>query len=108
MEVQAIGRVYRIGQEKKTYSLRFLADDTVDTRMYNLQQKKLKETNNALDEFSVDIKLTCKTMEKLLGWRDNEDGSEEDVDQEEDEYDSEMEGDADDDDGDPKDEDYED
>lgn len=108
MEVQAIGRVYRMGQEKETHSIRFLAEDTIDTRMYDLQEKKLKDTKDALDEFSADSKLTCKTMEKLLGWRENDGGSEEDMDQDEYEYDSEMEDAADDDGGDPKDEDYED
>jgi SNF2 family DNA or RNA helicase len=40
IELQAFGRVFRIGQEKHTYFLSLIAQDTIDERVWNLQNEK--------------------------------------------------------------------
>jgi SNF2 family DNA or RNA helicase len=41
VEAQALGRVFRIGQQKETYIRRILVNDTIDTRIEKLQMMKL-------------------------------------------------------------------
>lgn len=54
--------------------MRFLAEDTIDTRMYDLQQQKLKETQGAIQEFQADKSLGPRTLRMILGeaWYDEE------------------------------------
>lgn len=73
-EQQAFGRVHRIGQKKETYCIRFLANDTIDTRMYEKQQEKLEEMQDAIQEFQADKSLGSHTLRDILGkaWYDEE------------------------------------
>lgn len=86
VEQQAFARVHRIGQKKKCYSMRFLAKDTIDTRMYMLQQAKLDETEGALGEFQADQSLGTEKLREILGgaWLDEGFGYRERSDDEED------------------------
>lgn len=74
VEQQAFARVHRIGQKKETYAVRFLADDTIDSRMHELQQQKLDETQDAIEEFQADKSLGPRTLRMILGkaWYDEE------------------------------------
>lgn len=67
VEEQAFARVHRIGQKKECYSQRFLAQDTIDTRIYELQLAKMAETENSLEEFQADKSLTTETLREILG-----------------------------------------
>ncbi|KAK6828443.1 P-loop containing nucleoside triphosphate hydrolase [Apiospora arundinis] len=48
MENQAFGRVYRIGQKKKTYLQSILVRDTIDERMHKLQKEKSQKIEAAM------------------------------------------------------------
>ncbi|KAK4213956.1 P-loop containing nucleoside triphosphate hydrolase protein [Rhypophila decipiens] len=50
MEKQAFGRVARIGQQKETYLAKFVADETIEVDMVNLQEKKIDDIAKTLQE----------------------------------------------------------
>ncbi|GAW20043.1 hypothetical protein ANO14919_095370 [Xylariales sp. No.14919] len=49
-EIQAFGRVKRHGQRKETYLICLFAKDTIDGRIYTLQNKKRTEIRGAMSE----------------------------------------------------------
>ena len=75
VESQAIGRVYRIGQTKVTHAARILAKDTVDDRIYEMQQNKLSQMAGSLQEFHAEKGLGARALRRLLGdrWKANGD-----------------------------------
>ncbi|KAL2292700.1 hypothetical protein FJTKL_07793 [Diaporthe vaccinii] len=77
-EMQAICRVYRLGQRKEVYCLRLLADETIDSRMYKLQELKLSQIKSALDVFQADKAYGIRALRRVLGARFQEDGDEKD------------------------------
>ncbi|KUI63644.1 DNA repair protein rad5 [Cytospora mali] len=72
VEAQATARVYRMGQQKETYSVRVIVEDSVDNRVYELQEKKLQSLQNAYQEFEADKNLDTETVYELLGWQHSE------------------------------------
>ncbi|ROW16751.1 hypothetical protein VPNG_01596 [Cytospora leucostoma] len=81
VESQATARVYRMGQLKETYSVRILVEDSVDDKIYELQESKLEGLQNALQEFEADKGLDIEAMYKLLGpsWKFDDDASSDDA-----------------------------
>jgi hypothetical protein len=68
LERQAFSRVWRLEQEKETYFVRFVVENTIETRIFALQNKKLVEIGNLLRE-SRDISNTVspEDIAELLG-----------------------------------------
>lgn len=61
VELQAFQRAHRIGQKKKVTALRFITKDTIEERMFQLQEKKqlvfdgtVGASNNALNKLNSD------------------------------------------------------
>jgi SNF2 family DNA or RNA helicase len=50
VEQQAFGRVFRIGQTKETYFLRIMVTNSVDVRLFDLQESKRKAIGKAVQE----------------------------------------------------------
>eukprot|EP00111_Clytia_hemisphaerica_P001173 TCONS_00003350-protein len=66
-ELQAVGRVHRIGQDKETYVHRFFVRDTVEEKMYHLFKPKSTQGENTLEnELTVDdvVNLIQKTQDE--------------------------------------------
>lgn len=94
VEAQATARVYRIGQQKETYWVRILAEDSVDQKLHDLQESKIRVIQNAFQEFEANKGLDKKALYKLLGFQPDNEGenealSDDDTD-EEDSYDDEF------------------
>lgn len=72
VEAQATARVYRIGQTKETYSVRILVEESVDEKVYGLQEAKLAVTQNAFQEFesskNIDREMLLKLAKEEMGW----------------------------------------
>ncbi|KAI1281111.1 P-loop containing nucleoside triphosphate hydrolase protein [Xylaria sp. FL0933] len=49
-EAQAFGRIKRFGQRKETYLIRLFAKDTIDERIYKLQNDKKEEIGGAMSQ----------------------------------------------------------
>ncbi|KAK4196294.1 P-loop containing nucleoside triphosphate hydrolase protein [Triangularia verruculosa] len=68
MEQQAFGRVYRMGQTKRTVRARIMVKNTIDERMAELQAKKIKAIDAAIrDHDSSRMVLTNEEVAGLLG-----------------------------------------
>lgn len=68
MEDQAFGRVYRMGQKKETFMGRMVVWNTVDKRLANLQDRKLKLIGKMiLDHDSSRENLSMEEIAALLG-----------------------------------------
>lgn len=94
---QAICRVARIGQTKDVHAVRFLARDTIDTRMQEMQENKMKKISNALQYFQGDKSLGPHALRRVLGFRFQREGDDDDqggVEVDEEDYDTIEDGDA--------------
>lgn len=91
VESQATARVYRMGQKKETYSVRIIVEDSVDQRLYAVQEIKAQALQNVFLEFEGDRPLDTATLYKVLGWKPSRDEYSDDEDSDD--------GDFDDDDG---------
>lgn len=69
VELQAIDRVHRIGQEKHVYVTRMVIKDSVEERILALQNEKQKIADSALDgaNFLKKKRLTLEELAKLFG-----------------------------------------
>ncbi|KAI3331733.1 SNF2 family N-terminal domain-containing protein [Xylariaceae sp. AK1471] len=65
IEMQAFGRVFRIGQTKETHFLRIVAERTIDNRIEALQEEKMENISKALEP--GDIKLSTEEVAALFG-----------------------------------------
>ena len=66
VEQQAADRVYRIGQEKPVFIYRFLVKDTIEEKIYELQQKKKELSMGVLDGMNQPGALSMKEIFELL------------------------------------------
>lgn len=68
VEEQAFGRVFRIGQLKETALCRIFANDTVDTKIWKLQETKRKQINAIMDAKGTNReKIELSDMLSLFG-----------------------------------------
>lgn len=56
--------------------MRLLADDTVDTRMYKMQEIKMTQVSTALDNFQEDKSFGSRALRRVLGFRFQRQGDE--------------------------------
>lgn len=49
--------------------MRLLAEDTVDTRMFKMQQNKIKQVTTALEKFQEDKSFGLRALRRVLGVR---------------------------------------
>ncbi|ROW04464.1 hypothetical protein VMCG_05020 [Cytospora schulzeri] len=89
VEAQAMARVYRMGQQKETYFVRVIVEDSIDEHIFELQETKLKNLQNAYQEFEADKNLDMETLIELSNWKTGENGIRCEDDSNNDEYDKE-------------------
>jgi SNF2 family DNA or RNA helicase len=67
VEAQAIDRAHRIGQKKKVFTYKFITRNTVEEKILQLQQKKLKLTSELIvTEESIMKQLTREDISQML------------------------------------------
>jgi len=66
-EMQAVDRVYRIGQKKKVISFRMITKDSIEEKIFVLQQKKRKLFTDILDADKTKRSITKEEIGQLLG-----------------------------------------
>ncbi|CAG5116066.1 unnamed protein product [Candidula unifasciata] len=71
-DCQAICRVYRFGQVKKSYVYRFITDNTLEKRIYDRQISKQGMSDRIVDDMNPENKLTRRQVENLLDFEDEE------------------------------------
>jgi hypothetical protein len=78
VEMQAFGRVFRIGQTKETYFLRLMVKNTVDVRLFDMQEEKMRHIGKAVREHDPNqrhhIGLNEHELSSLLGRMQFRDG----------------------------------
>ncbi|OCK77547.1 hypothetical protein K432DRAFT_358416 [Lepidopterella palustris CBS 459.81] len=68
LEQQAFCRVFRIGQQQKTFMTRFCVRDTIDQRLIDMQDRKQSEIDEIMeDDGSTLAKLSIKDLMRLFG-----------------------------------------
>lgn len=65
-EQQAADRVYRIGQKKPVFIYHFLVKNTIEEKIYELQQKKNKLSSGILDGLNQSESLSLEEIFELL------------------------------------------
>lgn len=65
VEKQAIARAHRIGQDKKVMAIRFITKGTVEERIIELQEKKLKLAEDLIDGIE-NVALSHEDIDYLL------------------------------------------
>ena len=68
----AFCRVFRIGQDSETFITRFVARNTVDDRLQQMQEAKAKAVGRAIDDETM---LKALSLQELLGLFGQVDGS---------------------------------
>ncbi|KAJ8132406.1 hypothetical protein O1611_g1214 [Lasiodiplodia mahajangana] len=68
-ETQAFGRVKRHGQRKPTYLVRLFGKDTIDERIFTLQEKKETDIKEAMSQGRKSKPLTHQEKRWLMGDR---------------------------------------
>jgi len=72
-ELQAFGRVHRMGQEKECFFVRIMTQDHIDSRFDQLQQEKQEVIDRALqDDGHVPTVLSDMQLRQLLHSEDDE------------------------------------
>ncbi|KAL8951909.1 MAG: hypothetical protein Q9222_002154 [Ikaeria aurantiellina] len=67
VEQQAFCRVFRIGQESETFITRFVAKNTVDQKLLEMQKKKEENVKHAIDDEKMLEALTIRELMGLFG-----------------------------------------
>ena len=67
VETQAWCRVFRIGQKRDVEIARFVVKDSVDTDILQMQKRKTKEVDSAMEEQYRPARLTTKELMRLFG-----------------------------------------
>ncbi len=69
VELQAFGRVFRIGQHKETYLTRMVVKNTVDDRLLRMQEAKIRVVDGAMmDDGRKMQPLTVEELASLFGF----------------------------------------
>ncbi|KAK7743007.1 DNA repair protein rad16 [Diaporthe eres] len=63
---------------KEVHAVRLLAENTVDTRMYQMQQTKIDQVTTALERFQEDKSFGLRALRRVLGVRFLKQGDEDD------------------------------
>lgn len=67
VEAQAVDRAHRIGQKKKVFTYKFITRNSVEEKILQLQQRKLRLTNELITtEESIMKQLTREDIEQML------------------------------------------
>ncbi|HMV07858.1 MAG TPA: DEAD/DEAH box helicase [Cyclobacteriaceae bacterium] len=67
VEAQAVDRAHRIGQKRKVFTYKFITRNSVEEKILQLQQKKLKLTNELIvTEESIMKQLTREDISQML------------------------------------------
>ena len=67
VEAQAVDRAHRIGQKKKVFTYKFITRNTVEEKILQLQQRKLKLSTDLIStEESIMKQLTRKDIAQML------------------------------------------
>jgi SNF2 family DNA or RNA helicase len=67
VEAQAVDRAHRIGQKKKVFTYKFITRNTVEEKILQLQQRKLKLTSELITtEESIMKQLTREDIAQML------------------------------------------
>lgn len=67
VEAQAVDRAHRIGQKRKVFTYKFITRNSVEEKILQLQQKKLKLTNDLIvTEESIMKQLTREDISQML------------------------------------------
>ena len=68
VENQAIDRAYRLGQDRTVFSYKLILKDTIEEKILQLQESKIKLLDNLISEDNATLKtLTEKDIEFILG-----------------------------------------
>ena len=71
----AFCRVYRIGQNEETEVVRLVVRDSIDMRLLEMQDRKMKEIAKAMDNTDVLMSMSLEKLMSLFGEvRTDEDG----------------------------------
>jgi RAD54-like protein 2 len=65
-DAQAVCRVYRYGQQKKSYIYRLIADHTMEKKIYDRQINKQNVSDRVVDEIQSENHFTRTEVEKLI------------------------------------------
>ncbi|KAI9877522.1 MAG: hypothetical protein M1830_003663 [Pleopsidium flavum] len=69
VELQAFGRVFRIGQHKETHLTRIVVRNTVDDRLLKMQDDKIRVVDGAMMDDGRKVKpLTVEELASLFGY----------------------------------------